>query len=866
MKGTSGHSTHLDRGQGGCLFPHMETVVLNGTSLGHGQERAVCPGRVSDSRVDSFSPSMQWVCREISVQPTPSCQTQERSHPGLSRSQTVLEKSVGSQKPPLHDRIRRVNTTRAMAQQGSAACPERGKPFEQTWRNTPPLKANCAESEPLSPSLDETIENLNNLILELDPSFQPINSCTKRSYLSSSSKRQQDGPSDDPLLDAHGPGILIYDEWDSRTLHNGSTSLNSKCEPDSPGLRLQSTAISSTTPFYRLPETTEYNVFAAGHTDYPSLLHHTYTSTASSTPQFRASSPDSRIAETLSNSSTWVAVPSSRQTQGSLCLAADSSSPQQSSQPIPVPSPSNYAGSVTNSLPHQHSNLLPLMPLQREAPGSYLSTSAGSDNLSGQGQQRRLGDSVSSLLSASPGWDTLGSPHSLLSEDGEAGRIYRSAGSTYGSSGSFVNLRSPRTVPPSPCNSSFSDQQLHQTSGRAADCRTLPLPGRPAHPLHPPGARGSADGGPGLVHHGQSKRDVKKQPSSCPASAASSWSDIPLLLVNGSTQYPDQDPELQRPPSTSSGISLPRAVCPTKESSRSSSTTSLTDLPGDAEPTVKFVQDTSKYWYKPNISREQAIEMLRDKEPGSFVIRESSTYIGSFGLAMKVSSNPESPEKKTGDSSSESVRHFLIEFSRKGVCLKGCPQEPYFGSLSALVYQHCITSIGLPNKLRLPRRECLKDTGEGSSSEWAAGKTSPPKNQRADCSVVYLMSVTMESLTGPQAVLKAASFVLEQEPLPETTTVQFKVTEQGITLTDSKRKFFFRRHYQASSISHCGLDPLQRKWRKDNEPSRMFAFVAKKQGSSLENVCHVFAELERDNSAHLIIGLVTRAILEPQRR
>jgi tensin len=48
------------------------------------------------------------------------------------------------------------------------------------------------------------------------------------------------------------------------------------------------------------------------------------------------------------------------------------------------------------------------------------------------------------------------------------------------------------------------------------------------------------------------------------------------------------------------------------------------------------------------------------------------------------------------------VRHFLIEPSTKGVKLKGCNNEPVFGTLSALVYQHSITPLALPCKLLLP--------------------------------------------------------------------------------------------------------------------------------------------------------------------
>ena len=32
---------------------------------------------------------------------------------------------------------------------------------------------------------------------------------------------------------------------------------------------------------------------------------------------------------------------------------------------------------------------------------------------------------------------------------------------------------------------------------------------------------------------------------------------------------------------------------------------------------------------------------LRDKEAGSFIIRNSSTFVGAYGLALKVSALPE---------------------------------------------------------------------------------------------------------------------------------------------------------------------------------------------------------------------------------
>uniref|UniRef100_UPI00398EF964 tensin-4-like n=1 Tax=Pristiophorus japonicus TaxID=55135 RepID=UPI00398EF964 len=869
----SSHSAHMERGPGRCAAPRMETIVLNGSSANRGQSRAICPGPVSASRTDSYShcPSERWVCREVKMSPpNPSCHSQGRGQPGLGRSHTVLVKSVSSQKPPIHDGVRRTATARVITHHGPGGPQDTARASDQYWGNTPTSTPSCMDDEPLSPSLDATIENLNNLILELDPTFQPITTCTKPSYLNNT---HLDRHSEEPPLDGHSPGILIYDEWDSGRIRNtelnGSTSVSGRHQSESPEWRVQNTAPSSSTPHCTMPSIPGYNMLDAAQTD-SAFRHASPSLSICSTPQFCASSPDS-VAGQPAHYWKGAARQPSGQTQENLCSASvstRSSSPQPGSQPIPVPAPCSYSASSTGVLPpaaQQHGTSPAHPGIPRELATCYLSTSAGSGNLlsAGASGHTRLTDSSTSLLSTSPVWDTLGSCQSL-SDDGEAGRIYRSVGSTYGSSGSFVNLQSPFLVSPCTYKNSYSDQQLHQACGQPEGYQTLPHSRRAAHSTSRQAGPGTTGRRAVVVPPGKTTAQIQEHSSSCPPSAASSYSDIPLLLVNGTIQYLDQDshrPKNKRLQSSSSStLSLPVSGL-----SMASSTTSLEDLPCDAQPTVKFVQDTTKYWYKPNISRDQAIEMLKDKEPGSFIIRESTTYIGSFGLAMKApSSSLANPETRT-DSPTELVRHFLIEFSPKGVCLKGCPQEPYFGSLSALVYQHCISARSLPCKLHLPKPGCLNDKKDEGSRDSTDSVGSPVRKRDAACYVLYLSSVTMESLTGPQAVLKAASFTLEQEPLPEAAIVQFKVSEQGITLTDSKRRLFFRRHYPAGSVNHCGLDPLQRKWRKDNEPSRIFAFVAKKQGSASENVCHLFAEFEQDHSAHLIINHVSKTLLEPQR-
>uniref|UniRef100_A0A665WJG8 Tensin 1 n=1 Tax=Echeneis naucrates TaxID=173247 RepID=A0A665WJG8_ECHNA len=278
----------------------------------------------------------------------------------------------------------------------------------------------------------------------------------------------------------------------------------------------------------------------------------------------------------------------------------------------------------------------------------------------------------------------------------------------------------------------------------------------------------------------------------------------------------------------------------------------------DIKMNVKFVQDTSKFWYKPDISREQAISLLKDREPGAFIIRDSHSFRGAYGLAMKVACPPPTVQqnKKVGDLTNELVRHFLIETSSKGVRLKGCPNEPYFGCLSALVYQHSMTPLALPCKLMIPTKDPNEEALE------LATPTDPVVEllkQGAACNVLYINSVDMESLTGPQAIAKAISQTLAINPLPAATTVHFKVSAQGVTLTDSQRKIFFRRHYPLNTITYCDTDPQDRKWGKEGGGSvRLFGFVARKQGSTTDNVSHLFAELDIDQPASAIVNFVCK--------
>uniref|UniRef100_A0A674MPE0 Tensin 2b n=1 Tax=Takifugu rubripes TaxID=31033 RepID=A0A674MPE0_TAKRU len=286
----------------------------------------------------------------------------------------------------------------------------------------------------------------------------------------------------------------------------------------------------------------------------------------------------------------------------------------------------------------------------------------------------------------------------------------------------------------------------------------------------------------------------------------------------------------------------------------------------DIRVNAKFVQDSSKFWYKPGISRDQAIAVLKDKEPGTFLIRDSNSFQGAYGLALKVATPPPNANiiGGKGDPLEQLVRHFLIETGPRGVKIKGCQNESYFGSLSALVYQHSITPISLPCALRIPEKDLVGELQEIKSTT-STSTAADLLKQGAACNVLYLNSVETECLTGPEAVSKATKYTLALNPRPAATVVHFKVSAQGITLTDNKRRLFFRRHYPISSVTFSSLDPQDQRWiSSDSTPSKMFGFVARRAGSTTENVCHLFAEMDPEQPAVAIVNFINKVMLGPQ--
>ena len=137
---------------------------------------------------------------------------------------------------------------------------------------------------------------------------------------------------------------------------------------------------------------------------------------------------------------------------------------------------------------------------------------------------------------------------------------------------------------------------------------------------------------------------------------------------------------------------------------------------------------------------------------------------------------------------SDSVRHFLIESTSMGVQIKGCPEEPVFGSLAALVYQHSITRISLPTRLIIPSA----DLEANENDSYLQGIY----ENGAACNVIYFLCEEVESLTGDAAIRKVIDNLLRLKSGQfKPTVVHFKASNKGITLTDNSHKYVASIHH-----------------------------------------------------------------------
>ena len=65
-----------------------------------------------------------------------------------------------------------------------------------------------------------------------------------------------------------------------------------------------------------------------------------------------------------------------------------------------------------------------------------------------------------------------------------------------------------------------------------------------------------------------------------------------------------------------------------------------------SESTVKAQMP---YWYRPQFSREEAISFVRGLDPGSFIVRDSTTVPGGYAITIKISQDQVRQRRKMAE-------------------------------------------------------------------------------------------------------------------------------------------------------------------------------------------------------------------------
>jgi tensin len=265
---------------------------------------------------------------------------------------------------------------------------------------------------------------------------------------------------------------------------------------------------------------------------------------------------------------------------------------------------------------------------------------------------------------------------------------------------------------------------------------------------------------------------------------------------------------------------------------------------------------SEKFWYKPKMSRDRAIQLLKNATPGDFIVRDSKSYQGSYGLCVRVERHqvPRSVLDSLPPNSDEScqlVRHFLIEGSQKGVKVAGSDREPNFASLAALIHQHCHTPLSLPIKLNIPQYDITTTDPKSTNKQ-----NNHNNIDQISTTLYYLHETDTEMLTGEAAIERCYEVYKSSSSSSSSgCSIHVKASSEGLLLTDSKLTKFFRKHYSSDSISYCGYYNGQsgtstEQWTNQNaSPEKIIGIVAKKSAS---NTCVLLKTDQTETSDSLI--------------
>lgn len=283
------------------------------------------------------------------------------------------------------------------------------------------------------------------------------------------------------------------------------------------------------------------------------------------------------------------------------------------------------------------------------------------------------------------------------------------------------------------------------------------------------------------------------------------------------------------------------------------------------------VKATYLEWYLPHKSREAVESVLREMEPGSFIIRNSVSRAGSFALAIRA---PDDISRTSGYSKSGPVKHFFIttvtssDGRNDGVQLFGFENQAIFPNLVSFVFHHCIHPCAFPCTLRLPANQSLLRAYGSLDRYRSQMSNSGDGGIRAD--MVYLGNHYVDRLEGEAAIRQAVSHVLRkvkdnQQGLPDRSDVTVDVRPQtGIQIAGRSRQGIVDIRIQPHKILYSAIDPENRIYADEGLRNRqmyhakLFGIVVRSKNLLMHGKkVHVFAEFDPNQSAHILIQYIS---------
>ncbi|KAG5441407.1 Tensin-1 [Clonorchis sinensis] len=300
---------------------------------------------------------------------------------------------------------------------------------------------------------------------------------------------------------------------------------------------------------------------------------------------------------------------------------------------------------------------------------------------------------------------------------------------------------------------------------------------------------------------------------------------------------------------------------------------------------MKLVRETYRDWYMPDKKREDIHFLLRDREPGAFIIRNSVSCVNSFSLGVKspppgplVSANPE--YMKSGP-----VKHFMIQTipmpdgRTEGVQLRGFEDQPIFPGLVQFVHHHCLHPGPLPCQLRLPvtspNNHARMGTGYfGSLTKYGQSNSTTAGGSGTTLHMLYLGSVNVDRLENEAAVRRAITHILTQSAinvnkLTKRCEAMVVVNPQdGIRIHDRAKRGLLEKHIKPNQIVFCGLDPESRLYTDPELRTRgmihartVGLVVRKKQFWMHGNLVYVLTEIDPTQPALNLVQYVNQVFL-----